>query len=77
MGAFVFYSKLLMRKMEKYFSSVPHRNFGKIAVRYKNEYPHVSIDFYSPPFKSEFSREDNLLMHNRINSLNLMYCLSG
>jgi N-acetylglucosaminyldiphosphoundecaprenol N-acetyl-beta-D-mannosaminyltransferase len=68
-GAFVFYSKLLNEENGKvFFLGSTQETLAKIAVRYKNEYPHVSIDFYSPPFKSEFSREDNLLMHNRINS---------
>lgn len=40
----------------------------KIRQRAALEYPHVETDFLSPPFKPEFSSEENRLMVDRINS---------
>jgi N-acetylglucosaminyldiphosphoundecaprenol N-acetyl-beta-D-mannosaminyltransferase len=40
---------------------------GKITERLKWEYPNVSVATYSPPFKSEFSEEDNARMVSKIN----------
>jgi N-acetylglucosaminyldiphosphoundecaprenol N-acetyl-beta-D-mannosaminyltransferase len=39
----------------------------KIKDRIKQEYPNVSVATYSPPFKKEFSAEDNFEMISKIN----------
>ncbi len=39
----------------------------KIKDRLKVEYPNVSVETFSPPFKKEFSMEDNLEMVTKIN----------
>ena len=39
-----------------------------IVRRARVEYPNVIIDFYSPPFKSEFTNEENELMIKTINN---------
>jgi len=38
---------------------------SKIAV----EYPNVKVNYWSPPYKPQFSDEDNSIMINKINSL--------
>jgi N-acetylglucosaminyldiphosphoundecaprenol N-acetyl-beta-D-mannosaminyltransferase len=38
-----------------------------IRERIKREYPNVTVGTYSPPFKKEFSHEDNMEMVARIN----------
>lgn len=40
---------------------------NKIYNRCKVEYPQVSVQFYSPPFKSSFSKEENDMMVDMIN----------
>lgn len=40
---------------------------GKITERLKKDYPKVSVATYSPPFKKEFSEEDNALMISKVN----------
>lgn len=39
----------------------------KITTRIAWEYPQVSVETFSPPFKKEFSAEDNLEMIKKIN----------
>jgi len=39
----------------------------KIRTRIALEYPKISVETFSPPFKKEFSAEDNQEMINRIN----------
>ncbi|MDR1182334.1 MAG: WecB/TagA/CpsF family glycosyltransferase [Bacteroidales bacterium] len=39
----------------------------KIKEHYSQEYPNVSVAYYSPPFTPKFSEEDNKRMHNAIN----------
>lgn len=43
---------------------------NKIENRIKKDYPDVQVKTYSPPFKSEFSDEDNLKMIEAVNSFN-------
>lgn len=40
----------------------------KIRERIRQEYPNVSVETFSPPFKKEFSAEDNMEMINKINA---------
>jgi len=39
----------------------------KIKERIKKEYPNISVDYLSPPFKHKFSDEDNAIMIKKIN----------
>lgn len=39
----------------------------KIEERIKREYPHISVSSFSPPFKQEFSEDDNSEMVSKIN----------
>lgn len=39
----------------------------KIKDRLSLDYPKINVQFYSPPFKSEFSKEDDEIMLNLIN----------
>jgi len=38
-----------------------------IGQRLKSEYPHIIYSLYSPPFREEFSEEENLLMIKAVN----------
>lgn len=40
---------------------------AKIKERIKKEYPNVTVEYLSPPFKQEFSDEDNAVMIKKIN----------
>jgi N-acetylglucosaminyldiphosphoundecaprenol N-acetyl-beta-D-mannosaminyltransferase len=42
----------------------------RIEARVKREYPNVSVGYFSPPFKKEFSKEDNDEMILKINEFN-------
>jgi N-acetylglucosaminyldiphosphoundecaprenol N-acetyl-beta-D-mannosaminyltransferase len=41
---------------------------GRIKERLKNEFPKITVETFSPPFKKEFSEEDNDEMISKINS---------
>lgn len=49
-----------------YMGSTPY-TLEKIKARLKNEYPNISMGYYSPPFKDEFSDEENELILKSIN----------
>jgi N-acetylglucosaminyldiphosphoundecaprenol N-acetyl-beta-D-mannosaminyltransferase len=42
---------------------------NKIAKRLKKEYPNIKGNFYSPPFKTEFTAADNQAMKDAINEI--------
>ena len=49
-----------------YLGSTP-KTLKRIETRIKNEYPNIQVASYSPPFKSKFTQEENLVMINAIN----------
>ena len=51
-----------------YFLGSSEQTLKKITDRVKKEYPNVITGTYSPPFKPEFSDEDNNHMVNAINA---------
>lgn len=51
-----------------YFLGSSEQTLKKITDRVKKEYPNVITGTYSPPFKPEFSEEDNNHMVNAINA---------
>lgn len=40
----------------------------KIKERLNSEYPNIKVGFYSPPFKPQFTKEDNALMVDKVNA---------
>ncbi|MFV0538157.1 MAG: WecB/TagA/CpsF family glycosyltransferase [Dysgonomonas sp.] len=50
-----------------FFLGSTNETLDKIKKKIRKEYPLVVIDTFSPPYKSEFSNEDNLIMVSRIN----------
>ena len=42
---------------------------GKIKQRLSIEYPNIKVSVYSPPYKSEFSEEDNKMMVAAVNTV--------
>lgn len=70
-GADLFYYE--MDRLERiggkcFFLGSTEENLMKIINNAKEEYPHVDIVTYSPPFKPEFSAEDNAGMIELINA---------
>lgn len=50
-----------------FFLGSSESSLQKIRIRTKIEYPNIIIESFSPPFKPEFSIEDNTLMLEKIN----------
>jgi N-acetylglucosaminyldiphosphoundecaprenol N-acetyl-beta-D-mannosaminyltransferase len=51
-----------------FFLGATPKTLDKIIDRAKREYPNLSVGVYSPPFKTEFSEEDNKEMIEYINN---------
>lgn len=64
----------LMRKLNNekgsvFFLGSNKKTLNSIKNKSAIEFPNVSVDFYSPPFKSEFSSKDSIEMCNAVNSV--------
>jgi len=69
--AFVHFSNRLNEdKGRVFFLGSSEETLQKIKERYNKEYPNVEVGTYSPPFKSEFSTDDNAQMHEAVNLFN-------
>lgn len=66
--SFQFFStKIQENKGRVFFLGSSEATLERIKERYINEFPSVTVGTYSPPFKPEFSDEDNNAMHQAIN----------
>jgi N-acetylglucosaminyldiphosphoundecaprenol N-acetyl-beta-D-mannosaminyltransferase len=66
--SFQYFSRKMQKKKGRVFflgSSEP--TLQKIKKRYKKDFPDVSVGVYSPPFKDQFTNEDNENMFQVIN----------
>ncbi len=64
--------KFLLEEMNKksgkvFYMGASQKTLDKIHEKLKIEYPNIIVDSYSPPFKSEFSQEDNQIICKKIN----------
>jgi N-acetylglucosaminyldiphosphoundecaprenol N-acetyl-beta-D-mannosaminyltransferase len=67
--AFVFFSNQLNKKDGKvFFLGSSEETLSKMKKRYNIEYPNIVVETYSPPFKADFSQEDNSKIYQTINS---------
>jgi len=62
-----------LQRLEKskgscFFLGSSESTLQKIKVRIASEYPNITVQSYSPPFKKEFSEEDNKKMFDKINA---------
>ena len=53
-----------------FYLGASNSTLQKIKQRLKKEFPNVKVGTYSPPFKSEFTENDNLEMIAQVNSFN-------
>lgn len=70
-GPDVFYhfiNRLNKQKGKAFFLGSSESVLQKISARAKIEYPNITIEYFSPPFKPKFSDEDNVFMMNKINT---------
>jgi N-acetylglucosaminyldiphosphoundecaprenol N-acetyl-beta-D-mannosaminyltransferase len=51
-----------------FFMGGSQKTLDLIKARLAKEYPNITAGFYSPPFKQEFSDEDNSIIHTKIRS---------
>ncbi|MFA5299568.1 MAG: WecB/TagA/CpsF family glycosyltransferase [Lutibacter sp.] len=53
-----------------FFLGASEETLVKIANKIKQEFPHVKVGSFSPPYKAEFNTSDNELMCGKVNSFN-------
>ncbi|MFD2035793.1 WecB/TagA/CpsF family glycosyltransferase [Belliella marina] len=75
------FQSILERSKEKpcrcFFLGSSEETLSLIERRLSKEYPNITFEAYSPPFKDEFSPEDNSGMIDRINSFNPDFLFVG
>ena len=62
-----FIKKMDNQKGRVFFLGSTQNTLNKIKVRLQTEYPNITADFFSPPFKTNFSESDNKEMLDAIN----------
>jgi len=65
--------RFFMQRMDReggkvFFMGSSTRVLSKMKDRAATEYPGLSVDVYSPPYKDEFSREDNRVIIEKVNT---------
>jgi N-acetylglucosaminyldiphosphoundecaprenol N-acetyl-beta-D-mannosaminyltransferase len=65
---FHFLSSLNSKKGKCFYLGSSPSTLNKIKAKLHEEYPDIRAEFYSPPFKENFSDEDNWNMINAINA---------
>jgi len=72
-GPDVFYhfiDRLNKEEGKAFFLGSSESTLQKIKAHAKKDYPNILVGTYSPPFKQEFSEEENNLMIEKINDFN-------
>jgi len=65
--------KFLLEEMDKksgkvFYMGAAQKTLDKIREKIKVQYPNIIVDSYSPPFKSEFTDEENQIICEKINN---------
>ena len=65
----------LLNKMDEksgtvFYMGASQKTLDKIEEKIKLEFPNVSVQSYSPPFKAKFSKEENDIIVSKINAFN-------
>ncbi len=51
-----------------FFLGASNDTLQKIKFKFSQQYPNVNLSYYSPPYKSEFSKNESLEMCQKVNS---------
>lgn len=66
---FTFFSaKANAKKGKVFFLGSTEETLQKIKERFEKEYPNTEVETYSPPYKPEFTEQDNAIMAEKINN---------
>jgi N-acetylglucosaminyldiphosphoundecaprenol N-acetyl-beta-D-mannosaminyltransferase len=72
-----FMQKANQEKLKVFFLGSTNNTLEKIKERAAIDFPMVTIDYFSPPFKKEFSDADNKLMVDTVNNFGPDYLFVG
>jgi N-acetylglucosaminyldiphosphoundecaprenol N-acetyl-beta-D-mannosaminyltransferase len=65
---FQFFSKKVNETKGKvFFLGSTNETLAKIKARYCAEFPEINVDYFSPPYKDEFSEDDLKIIRQKIN----------
>jgi N-acetylglucosaminyldiphosphoundecaprenol N-acetyl-beta-D-mannosaminyltransferase len=53
-----------------FFLGASENTLQKIKFKSSQEYPNITFDYYSPPYKLEFSEKDSKIMCDKVNIFN-------
>ena len=67
--------QFLLESMDKiagkvFYMGASQKTLDKIHEKMKIEYPNIIVESYSPPFKAEFSNDENQVIIDKINDFN-------
>ena len=67
--------QFLLESMDKvsgkvFYMGASQKTLDKIHAKMKIEYPNIIVESYSPPFKAEFSNDENQVIIDKINDFN-------
>jgi N-acetylglucosaminyldiphosphoundecaprenol N-acetyl-beta-D-mannosaminyltransferase len=66
--SFLYFSrKIQEKKGRSFFLGSNDSTLQKIEKRYKKDFSNIKVASYCPPFREEFTKEENLMMHQIIN----------
>jgi N-acetylglucosaminyldiphosphoundecaprenol N-acetyl-beta-D-mannosaminyltransferase len=65
-----FINKIITEKKRVFFLGSTAETLEKIKSKLTNNHPDIAIDCYSPPFKDEFTADDDLQMVEAVNNFN-------
>jgi N-acetylglucosaminyldiphosphoundecaprenol N-acetyl-beta-D-mannosaminyltransferase len=63
-----FSSKINEKHGKVFFLGSSNETLVKIREKYRNEFPNVQVDSFSPPYRESFSGDELEIMRNRINT---------
>ena len=62
--------KINIRAGKVFYMGASKETLLKIKEKLKREYPNITVAYYSPPFKENFSDKDNAVIIDKINNFN-------
>ena len=63
-----------IKRLKVFYLGSMNSTLEKIRDRISKEYPNIQFESYSPPYKSEFSDNDNSMMIEAINNFKAKIC---
>jgi len=63
-------NKMNMKGGKVFYMGASEKTLNIIKKKIKNEYPNIEVEAYSPPYKDDFTEEENSVIIEKINAFN-------